>query len=143
MGILGCVLCIVGSILIVLYAPSERSLSSVEEIWELATQLGKLFEHCFAVSIFSFSLLSVDCFHVFVPDFILYTASAIAVALLLILYFEPRHGQTNIMVYVGICSIIGSLTVSIPWFFHRVSEKCLFNLIVFIVYVTLRGWLKW
>ncbi|XP_059453578.1 probable magnesium transporter NIPA6 [Corylus avellana] len=83
MGILGCVLCIVGSTLIVLHAPSERSLTSVEEIWELATQ----------------------------PAFLLYTASAIAVSLLLILYFEPRHGQTNIMVYVGICSIIGSLTV--------------------------------
>jgi len=109
----------VGSVVIVLHAPSERSLTSVEEIWELATQPGKLFEHCFAVSMFSFSLLYVDCFHVFGPAFLLYTASAIAVSLLLILYFEPRHGQTNIMVYVGICSIIGSLTVSIPWFFHK------------------------
>ncbi|XP_057973322.1 probable magnesium transporter NIPA1 isoform X2 [Malania oleifera] len=83
MGILGCVLCIVGSTLIVLHAPSERSLSSVEEIWELAIQ----------------------------PAFLLYTASAIAVVLVLVLYCEPRYGQTNIMVYIGICSIIGSLTV--------------------------------
>ncbi|KAB1220691.1 Magnesium transporter NIPA2 [Morella rubra] len=83
MGILGCVLCIVGSILIVLHAPSECSLSSVEEIWELATQ----------------------------PAFLLYTASAIAIVLVLICYCEPRYGQTNIMVYIGICSIIGSLTV--------------------------------
>lgn len=83
MGIYGCVLCIVGSTLIVLHAPSEHSLSSVEEIWELATQ----------------------------PAFLLYTASAIAVVLVLVLYCEPRYGQTNIMVYIGICSIIGSLTV--------------------------------
>ncbi|XP_040998920.1 uncharacterized protein LOC121244776 isoform X3 [Juglans microcarpa x Juglans regia] len=41
MGIVGCVLCIVGSTLIVLHAPSELSLSSVEEIWELATQPDK------------------------------------------------------------------------------------------------------
>jgi hypothetical protein len=119
MGILGCVLCIVGSTLIVLHAPSERSLTSVEEIWELATQPGKPFGHCLAISMFIFSLLSVDCFHVLGPAFLLYTASAVAVSLLLILYFEPRHGQTNIMVYVGICSIIGSLTVSIPCFFHK------------------------
>ncbi|KAG2662947.1 hypothetical protein I3760_16G004800 [Carya illinoinensis] len=83
MGIVGCVLCIVGSTLIVLHAPSELSLSSVEEIWELATQ----------------------------PAFLLYTASAIAVVLVLILYCEPRFGQTNILVYIGVCSIIGSLTV--------------------------------
>ena len=45
MGILGCVLCIVGSTLIVLHAPGESSLTSVEEIWELATQPGKYFEY--------------------------------------------------------------------------------------------------
>ncbi|XP_042965364.1 probable magnesium transporter NIPA6 isoform X2 [Carya illinoinensis] len=77
MGIVGCVLCIVGSTLIVLHAPSELSLSSVEEIWELATQ----------------------------PAFLLYTASAIAVVLVLILYCEPRFGQTNILVYIGVMSI--------------------------------------
>lgn len=42
MGILGCVLCVVGSTVIVLHAPSEHSINSVEEIWELAIQPGKL-----------------------------------------------------------------------------------------------------
>lgn len=42
MGMLGCLLCIVGSTMIVLHAPEERSLSSVEEIWELAIQPGML-----------------------------------------------------------------------------------------------------
>ncbi|KAL0432156.1 UNVERIFIED_CONTAM: putative magnesium transporter NIPA6 [Sesamum latifolium] len=46
-----------------------------------------------------------------VTTFLLYTASAIAVVLVLVLYCEPRYGQTNILVYIGICSIIGSLTV--------------------------------
>ncbi|KAM7507650.1 hypothetical protein LguiA_018103 [Lonicera macranthoides] len=83
MGILGCVLCVVGSTIIVLHAPSEHSINSVEEIWELATQ----------------------------PAFLLYTASAIAVVLVLVLYCEPRYGQTNLMVYIGVCSINGSITV--------------------------------
>ncbi|KAK9732951.1 hypothetical protein RND81_04G033800 [Saponaria officinalis] len=83
MGMLGCLLCIVGSTSIVLHAPGERSLNSVDEIWALAIQ----------------------------PAFLLYTASVIAVALVLILYCAPRYGQTNILVYIGICSIIGSLTV--------------------------------
>ncbi|KAL8166677.1 hypothetical protein V2J09_008176 [Rumex salicifolius] len=83
MGIIGCLLCIVGSVVIVLHAPTERTVDSVEEIWDLATQ----------------------------PAFLLYTASVIAVALVLILYCVPRYGQTNILVYLSICSIIGSLTV--------------------------------
>ncbi|CAL9145560.1 unnamed protein product [Musa hybrid cultivar] len=83
MGVLGCVLCIVGSTVIVLHAPEERTPSSVEQIWDLATQ----------------------------PAFLLYTASAVAVSLVLMLHCSPRYGQTNIMVYLGICSAIGSLTV--------------------------------
>uniref|UniRef100_A0A7N0U171 Probable magnesium transporter n=1 Tax=Kalanchoe fedtschenkoi TaxID=63787 RepID=A0A7N0U171_KALFE len=83
LGILGCNLCIVGAVVIVLHAPTESSLTSVDEVWELATQ----------------------------PAFLLYTASALAVVLVLILYFCPRYGQTNLMVYVSICSVIGSLTV--------------------------------
>lgn len=41
MGILGCVLCVVGSTIIVLHAPGEHEITSVDEIWELATQPGK------------------------------------------------------------------------------------------------------
>ncbi|XP_016171735.1 probable magnesium transporter NIPA6 isoform X2 [Arachis ipaensis] len=83
MGMLGCLMCIVGSTVIVLHAPQEKSLTSVQEIWLLAVQ----------------------------PAFLLYTASAMAVTLFLILYCVPRYGQTNILVYIGICSVIGSLTV--------------------------------
>lgn len=42
MGMLGCLLCIVGSTVIVLHAPEEKSLGSVQEIWELAIQPGIL-----------------------------------------------------------------------------------------------------
>nr|GLL44408.1 probable magnesium transporter NIPA6 isoform X1 [Ipomoea trifida] len=83
LGVIGCILCVVGSTVIVLHAPGEHSISSVDEIWGLAIQ----------------------------PAFLLYIAAAIAIVLVLVLYCEPRYGQTNIMVYIGICSIIGSLTV--------------------------------
>ncbi|XP_054793998.1 probable magnesium transporter NIPA7 [Prosopis cineraria] len=117
MGILGCLLCIVGSTIIVLHAPQERPITSVLEIWELATQTGILLRFD------SFIQCSVSWLHesqgIFFPDqyfllaysFPLYTASAVAVSLVLILYCAPRCGQTNVFVYVGICSVIGSLTV--------------------------------
>ncbi|KAE8669949.1 putative magnesium transporter NIPA4 [Hibiscus syriacus] len=83
MGIVGCVSCIVGSVVIVIHAPQEETPSSVQDIWTLATQ----------------------------PAFLVYVAASLSAVLALVLHFEPRYGQTNILVYLGICSLMGSLTV--------------------------------
>jgi uncharacterized membrane protein YbjE (DUF340 family) len=40
MGVVGCVSCVVGSVVIVIHAPQEHTPSSVQEIWTLATQTG-------------------------------------------------------------------------------------------------------
>ncbi|KAL5558476.1 hypothetical protein UlMin_034687 [Ulmus minor] len=82
-GILGCVLCVVGSTTIVLHAPQEREIVSVTEVWDLATE----------------------------PAFLLYAALVIAAVFILIIHFTPQYGQTHVMVYIGICSLIGSLSV--------------------------------
>ncbi|XVF45480.1 hypothetical protein PTKIN_Ptkin02bG0209900 [Pterospermum kingtungense] len=83
MGIVGCVSCIVGSVVIVIHAPQEHTPSSVLEIWTLAKQ----------------------------PAFLVYVAATLSIVLALVLHFEPRYGRTNILVYLGICSLMGSLTV--------------------------------
>nr|CAD1838860.1 unnamed protein product [Ananas comosus var. bracteatus] len=82
-GILGCVLCVVGSTTIVLHAPQEREIESVAEVWDLATE----------------------------PAFLLYAAMVLAAIFILIFHFIPQYGQTHIMVYVGVCSLVGSLSV--------------------------------
>ncbi|XP_047330657.1 probable magnesium transporter NIPA6 isoform X2 [Impatiens glandulifera] len=83
MGVIGCVCCIVGSVVIVLHAPQEHTPSSLQEVWNLATE----------------------------PAFLIYAAAAVSIVLVLILHFESRYGQTNILIYLGICSLMGSLTV--------------------------------
>ncbi|MBA0712115.1 hypothetical protein Golax_011235 [Gossypium laxum] len=83
MGIVGCVSCIVGSVVIVIHAPQEHTPSSVQDIWTLATQ----------------------------PAFLVYVVATLSAVLALVLHFEPHYGQTNILVYLGICSLMGSLTV--------------------------------
>ncbi|KAL0376214.1 UNVERIFIED_CONTAM: putative magnesium transporter NIPA6 [Sesamum calycinum] len=83
MGILGCVSCIVGSVVIVIHAPQEQTPSSVQEVWILATQ----------------------------PAFLIYVAATLSIVLVLMLHFEPLYGQTNVLVYLGICSLMGALTV--------------------------------
>ncbi|CAI0378643.1 unnamed protein product [Linum tenue] len=81
-GVLGCVLCVVGSTTIVLHAPQERNIESVKEVWHLATQ----------------------------PGFLVYSALVVIAVSVLIFYCVPRYGQTHLIVYVGICSLMGSLT---------------------------------
>uniref|UniRef100_A0A453G7A8 Probable magnesium transporter n=2 Tax=Aegilops tauschii subsp. strangulata TaxID=200361 RepID=A0A453G7A8_AEGTS len=82
-GILGCVLCVVGSTTIVLHAPQEREIESVAEVWDLATE----------------------------PAFIFYAIIVLAATFVLIFRYIPQYGQTHIMVYIGVCSLVGSLSV--------------------------------
>ncbi|KAL2477568.1 putative magnesium transporter NIPA4 [Forsythia ovata] len=82
-GVLGCALCVVGSITIVLHAPQEREIESVKEVWDLATE----------------------------PAFLFYATLVIGVALVLIFQYIPQYGQTHIMFYIGVCSLVGSLSV--------------------------------
>ncbi|XP_073045905.1 probable magnesium transporter NIPA6 [Primulina eburnea] len=83
MGIVGCIACIVGSVIIVIHAPQEQTPTSVQEVWILAIQ----------------------------PAFMIYVAATVSIVLALTLHFEPLYGQTNIVVYLGICSLMGALTV--------------------------------
>jgi multidrug transporter EmrE-like cation transporter len=83
-GILGCILCIAGSLAIVLHAPAEAPVESVLQIWRLATR----------------------------PAFLLYAACATAFSAHLAWNVAPKHGETNILVYIGICSVTGSLSVT-------------------------------
>ncbi|GFY89373.1 magnesium transporter, putative [Actinidia rufa] len=81
-GILGCALCVVGSTMIVLHAPQEREIESVKEVWDLATE----------------------------PGFLFYAALVLTAVFILTLHYVPQYGQTHIMVYIGVCSLVGSLS---------------------------------
>ncbi|KAI5603558.1 hypothetical protein Peur_039090 [Populus x canadensis] len=83
LGILGCVMCIAGSIVIVIHAPQESPITSVQEIWSMATQ----------------------------PAFLLYVGSVIVLVFIMIFHFAPQCGHSNVLVFTGICSFMGSLSV--------------------------------
>jgi hypothetical protein len=82
-GVFACVLTVLGSATLVSYAPNEAPITSVEEIWQLATQ----------------------------PQFLVYCGCVVAIALLLMYRCAPKYGRTHLLVYVLICSLIGSLSV--------------------------------
>lgn len=45
--------------------------------------------------------------------FLFYASLVITAVLILIFHYVPQYGQTHIMCYIGICSLIGSLSVCI------------------------------
>ncbi|MBN3314487.1 NIPA2 protein, partial [Atractosteus spatula] len=83
-GKIGCLLCILGSTVMVIHAPQEEEINSLEEMSE------KLID----------------------PGFLVFATFVVIVALIFICIVGPRHGQTNILVYITICSVIGALSVS-------------------------------
>ncbi|XP_015687611.1 magnesium transporter NIPA4 [Protobothrops mucrosquamatus] len=84
LGKLGCMLSIVGSTVLVIHAPEE------EEITTLGELFSKLKE----------------------PGFLVYASILLIISLVLICFLAPRYGQTNILIYLSICSVIGAFSVS-------------------------------
>ncbi|XP_047480053.1 magnesium transporter NIPA2-like isoform X2 [Penaeus chinensis] len=83
LGKVGCALCLLGATVVVIHAPQETEVSSMEDL------KAKL----------------VD------PVFMVYVAVVVAASLLLIIHFGPRYGTRNVTIYIAICSLIGGFSV--------------------------------
>lgn len=84
-GKVGCFLCIVGSVIIALNAPTSHVGGKI-------TEFQKLF---------------------LAPGFLSWASICIVASLVLIFVFAPRYGKTHMMIYITVCSLIGGLSVSV------------------------------
>ncbi|KAI7903765.1 magnesium transporter [Cokeromyces recurvatus] len=83
-GKIGCLQCILGAVMIILHAPEQSSAdSTIETFKSLVISIG----------------------------FLIYAGLAILFSLFLIFYCGPRWGKKNMLIYITICSLIGSLSV--------------------------------
>lgn len=82
-GKIGCALTILGAVIIMLNAPEQASATTIQQV-----------KH-FAIS------------KVFLP----YCGIVLSIVAFLILWVAPRYGQTHVMVYISICSLIGGISV--------------------------------
>ncbi|ORX89528.1 DUF803-domain-containing protein [Basidiobolus meristosporus CBS 931.73] len=82
-GKAGCALCLVGSIIIVLHSPEDKEIVSVDQILQLALQ----------------------------PASLGYCSLVLAVTIFLIYRLAPKYGKSNPLVYLTICSLVGSVSV--------------------------------
>ncbi|CAH6889612.1 magnesium transporter NIPA3 [Phodopus roborovskii] len=83
-GKIGCILSILGSTVMVIHAPQEEEVTSLQEM-EM-----KLRD----------------------PGFISFAVIVSVISLVLMVLVAPKKGQTNILVYIAICSLIGAFSVS-------------------------------
>lgn len=100
LGKLGCALCLIGSVIIVLHAPGDENIERIDEILNYAIQPGLL----------SFvngrTLANWRC-----VGFLLYVATVVCFSLFMIYKISPKYGKKNPLVYISICSTVGSITV--------------------------------
>ncbi|POY75994.1 hypothetical protein BMF94_1079 [Rhodotorula taiwanensis] len=82
-GISGCSLCLVGSIVIVLHAPEDKEIATVDEMLEYALQ----------------------------PGFMAYCLFVLVFSIYMIYKVAPKYGATNPLVHISICSLVGSISV--------------------------------
>ncbi|PQE31243.1 DUF803 domain membrane protein [Rutstroemia sp. NJR-2017a WRK4] len=82
-GKVGCFLCIIGSVVIVMNAPEEASAATIQEMQHF----------------------------VIAPGFLSYAGVIIVGCIFTALWAGPRYGKKSMLVYLTICSMIGGLSV--------------------------------
>ncbi|GAA6009340.1 hypothetical protein JCM10207_004355 [Rhodosporidiobolus poonsookiae] len=83
-GWIGSALCILGSVIIALNGPSTHDSADIESFM-----------------------------HLFIgPGFLAWLGVCIAAALGMIFFVAPKYGKTHMLVYIGICSLLGGLSVA-------------------------------
>jgi hypothetical protein len=100
-GRVGCALCLLGSLIIVLHAPDDKEITTVDEILHFALQPGER-----NLSLAKFSSLNANR-----PGFMLYCFTVTVFSALMIFAVVPRYGRTNPVIYISICSLVGSVSV--------------------------------
>ncbi|KAG0242390.1 hypothetical protein BGW41_004401 [Actinomortierella wolfii] len=82
-GKIGCALCIVGAVIIVLHSPEQAAVTDIAQFKHFVLQ----------------------------PGFLAYMGVVFLVSIVFIWKVGPKYGKQHMLVYITICSLIGSLSV--------------------------------
>lgn len=102
LGRTGCALCLIGSLIIVLHAPADKEVETVDEILHYAIQPGMPVPVPGVLP----SLIPPTR-----PGFVLYCLTVFVFSVVMIFNVAPRRGRSNPLVYISICSLVGSVSV--------------------------------
>lgn len=83
LGKIGCSTCLIGSVIIVLHAPPDKDIETIDEMLHYAIQ----------------------------PGFLIYCIIVSVCSIILIYRVAPQYGRKNPLVYISICSFVGSVSI--------------------------------
>ncbi|KAK7097325.1 magnesium transporter NIPA2-like isoform X2 [Littorina saxatilis] len=83
LGKVGCFLCVIGSTVMVIHSPKEQEVANIDQLKAMVAE----------------------------PAFIVYATLVVILAVFLMVHTAPRYGSKNVLVYITICSSLGSFTV--------------------------------
>lgn len=98
---IGCLLTLFGSIIIIVHAPKD---SEIRSLFDFANKIKTEGTN----KKYLFSIMMILCFLEFI---LLSTITSLSV-ICLIVYYGPRLGSKHVHIYILICSLIGSFTVT-------------------------------
>jgi magnesium transporter len=101
LGKLGCAMCLIGSVIIVLHAPPDKDIQTVDEILQYAIRPGRTTS--FPLPAFTKKVNATG--------FLIYCISVAIFSSVMIYRVAPRHGKKNPLIYISICSTVGSVSV--------------------------------
>ena len=104
LGRVGCTLCLLGSLIIVLHAPADKPVEAVDEILHFALQPGVIHILCLDRLFFNNEIAIL-------LGFLLYCFCVVVFSLFMIYSVVPKYGRTNPIVYISICSLVGSVSI--------------------------------
>ncbi|XP_076071473.1 magnesium transporter NIPA2-like isoform X2 [Mytilus galloprovincialis] len=83
LGKMGCALCVIGSTVMVLHSPQEQEVASMDILKEKVQE----------------------------PGFVIYAFLMVGTAIFFMIFVAPKYGNRTVLVYITICSTLGSFTV--------------------------------
>ncbi|EKD04760.1 hypothetical protein A1Q2_00990 [Trichosporon asahii var. asahii CBS 8904] len=83
-GWIGCILCILGSVILALNAPEQSTVRTIKE-----------FQGYFVS-----------------PGFLTWAGICIAISIFIVVWVAPRYGKKHMLPYISVCSLIGGISVS-------------------------------
>lgn len=83
LGKLGCAICLLGSVIIVLHAPPDKEINTIDDILRYALK----------------------------PGFLIFCVLVAVFAVVMIYKVAPKYGKKNPLVFLSICSTVGSVSV--------------------------------
>lgn len=101
LGKLGCAICLIGSVIIVLHAPPDKEIQTIDEILHYAIQPGV---YCDLVQY-------VECWLIAILGFLIFCMAVAVFAIVMIYRVAPKYGKKNPLIFLSICSTVGSVSV--------------------------------